>query len=188
MLLFVITGCTRKDADATNNGTPEEQGTGVTDDGTTDEMDTGSSETWTFYHGDYRIYISGPESGCPSADCLLSTYYVDEENEFDVSIELYAMEGTLEDKKQELEKEFQEVLKGKLWGNDVAYYIADDEYHIGAEETVMVDKLVFMLPLGDDSYLQIDIKGEGEPLWDGEDLLENSDFQEAFTLEIGKRE
>ena len=120
--------------------------------------------------------------------CCGLLIYRDEAEKMDVSIDFCSVEGSLSDRKQELEHNSEEVTDGVIWGNKGSYYITEDEYCINADETIMADCLVVLLPLDEKEHLQIEIKGDREPLEDGKLLLENEKFQSAFTLEIAEEE
>ncbi len=129
------------------------------------EEDTGAWESGTVYYNGYRIYIEGPKSGSPSVDSLWSTYYEDE-NEKDVNVDFCGIEGSLEERIEELTSEGKVVSKGWLWENECQFYI---------------DKAtICMIPLGKDAYLQVEFTHEDDS------LAELTRVSDGFTLTIEK--
>ena len=146
------------------------QGRGLSNDGQstqedTQEMDTGAWESGTVYYNGYRIDIEGPKVGHPSSGSLWSTYYEDE-NEKDVNVDFYGIEGSLKERIEELTAEGKVVSKGWLWGNECQFYI---------------DKAtICMIPLGKDAYLQVEFTHEEDS------LAELTRVSDGFTLTIEK--
>lgn len=132
---------------------------------TTEEMDTSAWEKGTVHYNDYRIDIEGPKVGHPSGDSLWSTYYEDE-NEKDVNVDFYGIEGSLEERIEELTAEGKEVLQGKLWGNKCQFYIDN--------------ATICMIPLGEDAYLQVEFTHEEDS------LAELTRVSSEFSLTIEK--
>ncbi len=128
------------------------------------EEDTGAWESITVYYNGYRIDIEGPKVGSPN-DSLWSTYYEDE-NEKDVNVDFYGIDGSLKERIKELTAEGKEVSKGWLWGNECQFYI---------------DKAtICMIPLGKDAYLQVEFTHEEDS------LAELTRVSDGFTLTIEK--
>lgn len=155
MMLVSIMGCSFSES----GGRAEVQVTSEED------MDTGAWEKGTVYYNDYRIDIEGPKVGHPSGDSLWSTYYEDE-NEKDVNVDFYGIEGSLKERIEELTAEGKEVSKGWLWGNKCQFYIDN--------------ATICMIPLGEDAYLQVEFTH------DDDSLAELTRVSDGFTLTIEK--
>ena len=145
------------------------QGRGLSNDGQstqkdTQEMDTGAFYKGTHYYNDYSIYIETPNVGHPSDGSLWSTYYDDDGKNIDV--DFYGIEGSLEERIEELTDEGKEVSKGWLWGNECQFYIEK--------------ATICMIPLGEDAYLQVEFTHEDDS------LAELTRVPSAFTLTIEK--
>lgn len=157
--------------------------------------DTGTAREVTIYHGDYRVYIQSPEVGCPGNGADWGTNYYYESAGMDVGVEFFFKDATIEDRKKELEKELVQVKDGELWGYKVSYFLTYEEFDAGLEErmTMRAEKITVLLPLvssgKDEGLLEIEIKSFfDEPLLNAEALMEDSAFQQAFTVEISERE
>ncbi len=147
-------------------------------------MDTGAWNGGTVTHNGIKIYINGPESGHPSGEAIWSTYYDDEENQIDINIDYFAIEGSLQEKMQELEQESVEVGEETLWGNACFYYTEQYEYLSQDEEAIITEALHVFISLNEDNYLELYIRGGFEPLEDALALFDHDDFQQSFTLEM----
>lgn len=154
----------------------------------TEEYETGAWEKGTLYHNDYEIILSCPEVGSPSGEINWSTYYQDDTGDIDVMVDFRFQDELLDEKKKVLEEEFVELLETELWNHQIVYYIADYEYEIGGSETLVAEQIVAMLPMEDGTYIQIEITGRRKALLEAEALLSDKRFQEAFTIEISKRD
>jgi len=159
-LILSLVGCVQ-DRELLNNRQSTEED--VQED--IQEEDTGAWESITVYYNGYRIDIEGPKVGTPSPDSLWSTYYEDE-NEKDVNVDFYGIEGSLKERIEELTTEGKVVSKGWLWGNECQFYI---------------DKAtICMIPLGKDAYLQVEFTHEEDS------LAELTRVSDGFTLTIEK--
>lgn len=155
----------------------------------TEEYEKGAWEKGTLYHNDYEIILFCPEVGHPSGKIDWFTYYEDDTGDIDVMVDfLQFQDELLEEKKKVLEEECVELLETELWNHQIVYYIADYEYKIGGNETMAAEQIVAMLPMEDGTYIQIEITGLGKALLEAEALLSDKRFQEAFTIEISKRD
>lgn len=173
-IICSLTGCIRDNGNTTsdrggvdvNTTTVERGDTDINQTTTEEEHDTGTSKDVKFRYLDYYIYVTSPESGCPSSETLWSTDYKDGEEY--VNVDFYGKEGSLEKRIEELKAEGKDVSNGWLWGNECQFYVDN--------------ATIAMVPLGDDGYLQVEITRE-----DGA-LTEMTRVHNGFTMKIEKVE
>lgn len=153
-----------------------------------EENETGSWEKGTLYYKDYAVVLSCPEVGHPSYGTDWSTSYVDEIKNIDVAVDFRFQEERLDEKAKALKEEGRELLETNLWEHEMVYYIADHEYEAGKSEEKAAKQIIAMLPIEDGTYIQIVITGARKELPDAEALLADERFQEAFMIDISKKE
>lgn len=154
----------------------------------TEVPDTGSSRKGTLYFKDNKVVLSCPETGHPSGEIDWSTSYMDETMDIDVIVDLQYQDEWLDNKMEVLKENFVELFETELWEHQVVCYIEEQEYKVNENETKLEECLVAMMPMEDGTYIQIEISGRRNELLDAQALLSDERFQQAFTIEIAKRE
>jgi len=153
-----------------------------------EENATGSWKKGTLYYKDYAVILSCPEVGHPSYETDWSTSYMDETKNIDVAVDFRFQDEQLDEKAKALKEEGRELLETNLWEHEMVYYIADHEYEAGKSETKAAKQIIAMFPIEDGTYIQIEITGVGKELPDAKALLADERFQEAFMIDISKKE
>ena len=125
-----------------------------------------SSNSGTFYHGEYKIYMESSNTIGRPLDSDWGSYYKTDDD-INVDICFYFKDGFIGESISALEDAGKVVEESVLWGND-CYFYTDDV------TTALIE-------LGEDAYLQVDFISE-----DGV-IVEITEIPDEFVLTIGTR-